>query len=99
MVALVEAVSRAYERRELHPDIVATVQGELAAGRSRRAIAISIGVNRTTIDAIAAGKHTSQTNSRFHRCSRGHKTLLPCRTCAALEELEAVARKRKVSDA
>lgn len=73
--------------RELHPDVVRYIEEELALGRSYRAIEHSTGINREAIGKIAAGEHVSQLlGQRYQRCSRGHLTILPCRTCACLDE-------------
>lgn len=80
-------VSRGIIPKELHPDVVQSVERQLALQRSRRAIAIATGISRKSVNLIAAGMHVSQLDTRFHRCSRGHKTTLPCRTCATLDWL------------
>ena len=80
--------SRDRASRELHEDVVRSIEVEIASGRSHRAIAAATGVNRKTVDLIAAGQHVSQVRGRrFERCSEGHLSLAPCRTCTAREAL------------
>ena len=100
MVAISRAATLTNPRRnpgtELHRDVLLSIQEDLALKRSRRAIAIAHGVHRSTVDAIAAGEHiTQRSGSRFRRCPNGHLTLLPCRTCACLEEQEQTRSKHK----
>lgn len=86
MVAL---TSRRGIPKELHPDVVQSIEAELAAGRSRRAVAIVHGLDRKVVDRIAAGEHVSQLlGSRYQRCQQGHLAILPCATCAAISERE-----------
>lgn len=81
---MVTRQSRAKIGRELHPDVVRSIELALAAQEPRRTVAARHGVHRKVVDRIAAGEHTShRAGNRFQRCPNGHLTLLPCRTCAA----------------
>lgn len=74
---------------ELAIEVVRHIEKMLAEGRSRRAIEVATGVDRLTIDQVAAGEHVSQLlGSRYQRCPAGHLAIQPCRTCAALSERE-----------
>ena len=86
------AISRVRSSRELHEEVVRAIEREIALGRSRRAIAIATGIDRKTIDKIAAGVHTNQVlGRRYQRCPNGHLAILPCRTCAIREEISKPA--------
>jgi hypothetical protein len=90
-------VSRARMTSELHPDVLSSIQTELAKKTPRRVIEALTGINRSTIDRIANGRHISQVRgSRHRRCPEGHLTILPCATCAALA-LRRQKRKHKAA--